>query len=92
MLARPRDLSLVVAVEGGDFGPPRRRLRAHFNIGGSPYSLVVTDPWIEARYLARGVGSTDVRDSVICVSLAEEFHGYAYKLAASVITPDRAKV
>ena len=89
MLVQPTDLSLAVVIEGGDFRPPRRRLRADFSLANHAYSLVVTDPWAEGSYLPRGEGSTHLDGSLLCVSLTEEFHEYAYKLVAAVITQDR---
>jgi len=91
-LVRPASFRLQVAAEGGDFGPPRRRVRALFTLCGHNYCVVVTDPVVERDCLAEGDGTTAVQDALVCVSLAEVFHGYAYKLAAAVITPDRADV
>ncbi len=89
-LVRPSRLKLIVALEGGDFGPARRRVRAQFDLRGCTYRLVVTDPWVERKYLAGSNGEHELRGAVICISLGEVFHGFAYKLAAAVITSQRA--
>lgn len=89
-LIRPEYLHLQVATEGGDSGLRRRRVRASFGLSGHHYCLVVTDPQVECRCLAGGDGTTPVREALLCVSLGEAFKGYAYKLAATVITSDRA--
>jgi hypothetical protein len=89
-LIRPQHLRLVVALEGGDFDFPRRRVRACFSLGAHAYRMAVTDPTIESDYLNRAEGEYVVGDALLCVSLGEIYHGFAYKLAATVITPDRA--
>ncbi len=89
-LIRPDDLTLVVASEGGGFGPARRRVRARFGLSRQSYCVVVTDPWMERQCLAGNDGETRLDDALLCVSLGESFHGFAYKLAAAVITRQRA--
>lgn len=89
-LVRPDELTLVVAAEGGGFGPARRRVRARFDLSGQSYCIVVTDPWMERQCLAGNDGETRIDDALLCVSLGESFHGFAYKLAAAVITRQRA--
>jgi hypothetical protein len=85
-LIRPDDLMLVVGSEGGTF-TPRRRVRARFKICGNRYCLVVTDPLVESHYRSGHDGEFELHDALLCVSLGEPHHGYAYKLAAAVITP-----
>jgi hypothetical protein len=90
-LVHPEDLTLVVASEGGDFGPPRKRIRARFEFEGHSYCLVLTDPVVERLYLREPEGDYESEDAILCVSLAESFHGDCYKLAAAVITKRRAE-
>lgn len=89
-LVRPDELTIVVASEGGGFGPARRRVRARFDLSGQRYCVVVTDPWMERQCLAGNDGETEIDDALLCMSLGESFHSFAYKLAAAVITRQRA--
>lgn len=89
-LIRPDELTLVVASEDSGFGPARRRVRARFDLSGQSYCIVVTDPWMERQCLAGNDGELLIDDALLCVSLGESFHGFVYKLAAAVITGERA--
>lgn len=89
-LVRPSGLRLIIATEGSDFGPPRRRVRAQFDLCGHSYCIVVTDPWMERQCLVKPDGEIALEDAALCVSLGEVFNGHAYKLAAAVITAQRA--
>ena len=90
-LVHPEDLTLGVASEGGDFGPPRKRVRARFEFEGHSYCLMLTDPLVERLYLREPEGDYESEDAILCVSLAAPFHGDCYKLAAAVITKRRAE-
>ncbi len=60
-----------------------RSPRATFDFQGISYNLAMTDPIIKEKYRANSCHSFP--DALICVSLAETFRGYAYKLVAAVI-------
>ena len=87
-LIRPTNLQINVGIEGGVYGPAKRRVRASFSFDRLSYRLMVTDPVIERKYLAGQDGSSPVENAILCVSLGELFQGHAYKLVAAVITPD----
>lgn len=90
LLVAPEILNLVVASESKFMGGEERRVRADFHLNGVRYNFVVTDPVIEEKYFAGKDGVYRVKDSRLCVSLAEVINGNAIKLVAAVITPDRA--
>ena len=72
---------------GFEGGLARRRVRAKIN--KNSYLLSVTDPEIEEQYLIKGDGDYDLGEAALCVSLAEVWNGFAFRVAASVITPER---
>ncbi len=87
-LVRPKGLVVTAAMEPGFNGaPPKRRLRARFRLCGIDYRIAVTDP-VMSNELPDG--DTKFPDTLLCVSLGEFLRGYAYKLAAAVITQQRA--
>ncbi|HEX8436069.1 dual OB domain-containing protein [Archangium sp.] len=90
-LIHPENLRVVVGMDDNSPYPSRRRVRAHFKLGTSTYHLVITDPPVEREFFAKEDEEYPVEDALICVSLSEPYNGYAYKLAAAVITPKRAR-
>lgn len=87
-LIRPENVEIIVGREGGDFGPPRRRVRARFNLNDFRYNFVVTDPIVERQYFAQPDGIYPIEDAIFCLSLSAPYHGFAFKLVAAMITPD----
>lgn len=87
------DLVLHVRSEAGFEGnPARRRVRARFSLEDDSYLMSVTDPEIEEEYLLKGIGDYEIGRAALCVSLVEVYHGFAFRVVASVITKDRCKV
>lgn len=58
---------------------------AHFRHAGLKYQLKVTDPIVEDKFRAQGIGGYDVGDSILTISLGEKYEGRFYKLVAAVI-------
>lgn len=87
MLIAPEDLTIKVVTEGGEFGNPRRRVRADFKHVGTHYSLIVTDPVAEQALLAKPNAEYQPKDTYLCISLGEAHtDGSCYKLVATVIS------
>jgi hypothetical protein len=84
------DLDVVVHLDDGfQGGPGRRRVRARFTFNHTPYFMSITDPEIEESYLVRGDGTYQVGVAALCVSLVEIWNGFAFRVVASLITPQR---
>ncbi|MGW6531155.1 dual OB domain-containing protein [Streptomyces venezuelae] len=60
-------------------------VRAKFRHAGATYILKVTDAVYEERFRALGVGSYELSESFLTVSLGEEFKGHFYKMVAAII-------
>jgi hypothetical protein len=91
-LIRPKGFELAIAAFRDDNGQSKKKRRAHFDYNGINYDLAMTDHRMQQRYfpafpnVPTGVlANGPARDSILCVSLAPEFGGYHYKLAATVI-------
>jgi len=88
VLVAPTDLSILVRRESGYQGQNKRRVRARFTLAGHGYCLQVTDPVTEEAYLAKENGTYPIEDAILCISLAEVWNGFAFKLVATVLTQD----
>jgi hypothetical protein len=53
------------------------------------YLLAVTDPHVETVYMTKPDGDYPIGSAILCLSLSEPIHGFAFKLIATVITKDR---
>ena len=86
VLIQPTSLTIQVQMEGGEFGNPKRRVRASFAYRGAHYLIIVTDPVAERAFLAKPDGRHPLNDAYLCVSLGEAHtDNYCYKLVAQVI-------
>ena len=86
VLVRPDTLEIAVRLEGYQ-SPQKRKVRACFSLNGHQYRLMVTDPVVTSEYLQQENGTYTLiaEDVYMCVSIGEPFHGYCYKLVASII-------
>lgn len=85
----PKVTLMVQTEPGWDGGHARRRVRGQFSVRGESFLLSVTDPVVEDAYLRKKDGTYEIGQAALCVSLAEVWHGYAYRVVASLITPER---
>jgi hypothetical protein len=84
-LIRPHQVKFTVGAEGAQFDDHRRKVRAHFDYNGVSYSLKVSDPLTEEFFLSKQDGQHPAPNvSYLTVSLAELYHGHAYKVVAAV--------
>lgn len=91
-LIKVSDLRLLVRREEGYSGlPARRRVRGSFTYNGASYLLSVTDVEIEDLFMAKQDGHYDIGHALVCISLAEVWKGYAFRVIASIITPRRCE-
>lgn len=81
-------LALSVFKPGEAFGNMKRRVQGRFTCAGIRYSLWVTDPVYERRYLAKLDGGYRMGECFLTVSLGESYGGAVYKLIASIITAE----
>ncbi len=89
-LIRPETAIVQVQLEGGTFGPAKRRVRADFRYNGVHYNFVVTDLVAEQAFLARENGVYPLADAYLCVSLTEAYEGdgFCHKLVATILTEE----
>lgn len=84
------NLQICVRMEEGFEGrPSRKRVRTQFAYHNQTYLLSLTDPEIEDHYLRQAEGTYPIGNAILCISLVELWNGYAFRVVASVITPDR---
>ncbi|MEW6283275.1 MAG: hypothetical protein AB1758_32000, partial [Candidatus Eremiobacterota bacterium] len=84
-------LHLRVFAPSADFGNPKRRVQALFQVAGHEYRLWVTDPVVERQRLASPQEFHDVHEAYLTLSLGEPcpHDQCCYKLVAAILTPDR---
>ena len=87
-LIRPENASVRVENESQYTGGHKRVIRADFEYSGFKYVLSITDIDILKKYKSYDEGYTPLNDALFCLSLGEIYRGSAYKLVASIITPD----
>lgn len=92
-LIHVHDLVVHVQREDGYQGRPgKRKVRGHFNYRNKSYWLSISDAHFEEEYLHKVDGQYPIEEAVLCISLVEVFHGFSFRVIASVITPQRCEV
>ena len=59
--------------------------RAEFNFNDDTYKLKITDPVFEEKFSDKPVGSYEIQETLLTISLGEEFNNSYWKLIAGVM-------
>lgn len=84
-LVSVEELSLRVFAPGEAFGNAKRRVQGRFHYAGTTYSLWITDPIQERKWLAHPNGEYPLGECCLTISLGEPYNDSVYKLIAAVI-------
>ena len=87
------EIILHVGPKAPQFGNTKTVVRAGFIYRGQEYKMDLTDPEYERVYEAKAFGDYRLKSVIACISLGELHTNqnddtFAYKLVASVITPE----
>lgn len=86
------DLQIVVQREDGFQGRPgKRKVRGRFTYHREQYLLSVSDAELEDHFLRGADGTFPIGEAALCISLVEVYHGFSFRVIASVITPQRCR-
>ncbi|MDE2687134.1 MAG: hypothetical protein OXI16_06495 [Chloroflexota bacterium] len=77
--------TLDLLVSAGNY---KRQLQGRFSHNGIDYWLRITDPKYERKYLQKPNSNYRIGECYLTISLAEPYHGHAYKLIAAIIEPN----
>ena len=78
-------VSVKVFAPGEAFGNSKRRVQGQFRHADTAYSLWITDPIQERKWLAQPNGVYALDKCYLTISLGEPYDGSVYKLIAAVI-------
>ncbi len=83
LFIRPDYLRIMVLL--GPMGS--RKIRAKFSFHGETYSLMVTDPVVEALYIQKELGEYPVNgaEMFLTVSISDPHRGFCHKLVAGIV-------
>ena len=79
-------LTLSVFSPGKGYGDPKRKVQAHFTHNDVSYSIWVTDPSYERKYLKMSDGDYTLGECYLTISInGEPYQGQYYKFVAAII-------
>ena len=83
LLIQPENVTYKVGIEHKN----KKKVRAYFKFKGQDYAIAVTDYTAEQYYLTKKLGIYDGNKMPLfyCVSLAEDYYDYCFKLIAGII-------
>jgi hypothetical protein len=81
-----RNLMVLVTEEwSASWHRNQKVFRAEFNVEGNSYKLKITDPLFEEKFFDKPVGSYEIQETLLTISLGEEFNNSYWKLVAGVM-------
>lgn len=63
----------------------QKGFRAEFDLGGNTYKLKITDPAFEEKFSDKPVGTYEIEETLLTISLGEEWKNSHWKLIAGVM-------